>query len=115
MAVMVRQLSFDFEKPQSVFSAMLPEGARVLGGDMFGRAPIMWVLADWEQPTEKFWFLYTICNTDIADVDDPTCLLQSKLEMEQLDYVDHFMQVDNGVYPPVIPWQVFHIRRKIRH
>lgn len=110
MATMIRQLSYDFDKTQNVFSAMLPKGAKVLGGDMFGRAPVMWVLADWEQEQEKHWFLYTICNTPIDDVQDPTSILPRQLDMSQLEHVCHYMQVDNERFPPVIPWNLFAVK-----
>lgn len=111
MATLVRQLSFDFEKPQNVFSAMLPVNARVLGGDMFGKAPVLWVLADWDLETEKRWFLYTICNTSIDEIRDPLSIRESYLSATQLIHCGHFMQVDNTKFPPVIPWNVFEIQK----
>ena len=110
MPTMIRQLSFDFEKTQNVFSAMLPQHSQVLGGDMFGRAPVMWVLANWDLDTEKRWFLYTICNTPVDAVDDPHSLLEKRpIVMEQLQHVAHFMEVDNTRFPPVVPWNLFEL------
>lgn len=109
MATMIRQLSFDFEKPISTFSAMLPKDAKVLGGDMFGRAPVMWVLADWDQETEKRWFLYTICNTSIDEVRDPSTIRERFLCQAQLAHIAHYSEVDNTRLPPLIIWNVFEI------